>query len=233
MLLLGLTVVAIWAGLLAFRGGFWRVERRSAPALAAAGRSVVAVIPARDEAGFIGGAIASLLAQDYPGGLHVVVVDDNSGDGTEAVARAAGVPGRVTVVAGKAMPPGWTGKLWALNQGLAAAARMQPDFVLLTDADIIHAPGNVRGLVARAESEGYDLVSLMVRLHCKGVWERLLVPAFVFFFFKLYPPRWVAARSRATAAAAGGCILLRRGVLERIGGLASIRHAIIDDCALA
>ncbi|HVC51836.1 MAG TPA: glycosyltransferase [Stellaceae bacterium] len=232
-MLLGLIVVAIWAGLLAFRGGFWRVERGSAPALAVAGRSVVAVIPARDEAGFIGGAVGSLLAQDYPGELHVVVVDDNSSDGTASVARAAGAPGRVTVVAGKAMPPGWTGKLWALDQGIAAAARMQPDYLLLTDADIVHAPGNVRDLVARAESEGYDLVSLMVRLHCKGFWERLLVPAFVFFFFKLYPPRWVAAPSRATAAAAGGCILLRRGVLDRIGGLASIRHEIIDDCALA
>lgn len=233
MLPLGLIVVAIWAGLLAFRGAFWRIERRPAPQPAATGRSVVAVIPARDEARFIGGAVGSLLAQDYAGELKVVVVDDNSSDGTADIARAAGPPNRVTVVPGRAMPPGWTGKLWALDQGLAVAALMQPDYVLLTDADIVHTPGNVRDLVARAEGQGYDLVSLMVRLHCKGFWERLLIPAFVFFFFKLYPPRWVASPARATAAAAGGCILLRREVLERIGGVGSIRHAIIDDCALA
>jgi hopene-associated glycosyltransferase HpnB len=120
-----------------------------------------------------------------------------------------------------------------VRQGTAVAAARAPDYLLLTDADIVHAPDNLRGLVARAESEGYDLVSLMVRLHCRGFWERLLVPAFVFFFFKLYPPRWVADASREMAAAAGGCMLLRRGVIERIGGVDSIRHEIIDDCALA
>jgi hopene-associated glycosyltransferase HpnB len=228
--------LAIWIYLIAFRGGFWRLERLRAPQSEPPARSVVAVIPARDEADMIGGAIASLLAQDYAGSLHIVLVDDHSSDGTAGITRAAaaaaGGADRVTTIAAETVPRGWTGKLWAVNQGVAVAARMRPDYLLLTDADILHAPDNVRSLVARAESEGYDLVSLMVRLHCRGLWERLLVPAFVFFFFKLYPPRWVAAPG-GTAAAAGGCMLLRREALERIGGIASIRDELIDDCALA
>jgi hopene-associated glycosyltransferase HpnB len=231
----GLTL-AIWVYLLGFRGGFWRVERLRAPPTDPPARSVVAVIPARDEAEMIGGAIASLLAQDYAGSLHIVLVDDHSNDGTaetaSAMALAAGGADRVTIIAAQPVPRGWTGKLWAVNQGIAAAARMRPDYLLLTDADIVHASDNLRSLVGRAESEGYDLVSLMVRLHCRGLWERLLVPAFVFFFLKLYPPRWVAAPG-GTAAAAGGCMLLRRETLERVGGVASIRDELIDDCALA
>jgi hopene-associated glycosyltransferase HpnB len=233
----GAIAAVMWVYLLVFRGAFWRIERDGRTSGEAPLRSVVAVIPARDEADVIGDAIASLLAQDYQGRFDIVVIDDHSADGTAAVARAAalaaGAADRVTVVRAAPMPPGWTGKLWAMRQGTTIAARMQRDYLLLTDADIVHARDNLRGLVARAETGGYDLVSLMVRLHCRGVWERLLVPAFVFFFFKLYPPRWVADDTRGMAAAAGGCMLLRGAMLQRIGGVDSIRSEIIDDCALA
>jgi hopene-associated glycosyltransferase HpnB len=235
--IIGAVAAAAWVYLLIFRGAFWRIERDDKIPDAAPARSVVAVIPARDEADVIGGAVASLLAQDYTGRLDIIVIDDQSADGTAAVARktaaAAGAAGRVTVARAGPMPAGWTGKLWAVRQGTAIAAGMQPDYLLLTDADIVHAPDNLRRLVARAEAGSYDLVSLMVRLHCRGLWEQLLVPAFVFFFFKLYPPRWVADSARGMAAAAGGCMLLRGGMLQRIGGVDSIRHEIIDDCALA
>jgi hopene-associated glycosyltransferase HpnB len=235
---IGAATVAIWVYLLFFRGGFWWLPYRPAPLAAnVGGRSVVGVIPARDEAAVIGRAVASLLAQDYDGNFRVVVVDDQSSDGTAEAARtaavAAGAPDRLTICRGKPVPPGWTGKLWAMSQGIEAARSVRPDHLLLTDADIVHDSGNLRALVSRCETEGYDLVSLMVRLHCHSVWEKLLIPAFVFFFFKLYPPRWVAHPSRRTAGAAGGCMLIRATTLERIGGIDSIRGEIIDDCALA
>jgi hopene-associated glycosyltransferase HpnB len=234
---IGTAVAVIWMYLIAFRGTFWRIELEDRTLITGPPRSVVAVIPARDEAEVIGGAVSSLLTQDYGGRLHIIVVDDHSQDGTSAVAReaaeAAGAGNRVTVVAAGPMPSGWTGKLWAMRQGTAIATEMRPHYLLLTDADIVHAVGNLRRLVARAEAGRYDLVSLMVRLHCRGVWERLLVPAFVFFFFKLYPPRWVADSARDIAAAAGGCMLLRASTLTRVGGVESIRHELIDDCALA
>lgn len=235
---IGAATVAVWIYLLFFRGGFWRLPfRRSAPAGNPSPRSVVAVVPARDEAATIGQAVASLLAQDYRGDLHIVVVDDESSDDTaEAAGAAAGLAHsatRLTVCAGKPVPSGWAGKLWAMHQGVEAAQPQRPDYFLFTDADIVHAQSNLRELVWCAESESYDLVSLMVKLHCSTIWERLLIPAFVFFFFKLYPPRWVADRAHRTAAAAGGCMLIRAATLDRIGGLAGIRHEIIDDCALA
>ena len=236
--IIGLATVAIWTYLLFFRGGFWWLPFRPA---AASGnpplRSVVAVVPARDEAATIGRAVTSLLEQDYRGDVHIVVVDDGSVDGTAEIARAtaavAGASSRLTICSGKPPPAGWTGKLWAMHQGVEAARLRRPDYLLLTDADIEHGPGNLQELVWRAKSEGYDLVSLMVRLHCRSIWERLLIPAFVFFFFKLYPPRWVTDPSRRTAAAAGGCMLIRSLTLDRIGGLNRIKHKIIDDCALA
>lgn len=233
--IIGAATVAIWIYLLLFRGGFWRLSRDKPPAAAVAPpRSVVAVVPARDEAVVIGRAIASLLGQSHAD-LHVILVDDQSSDGTAEVACAAalGAGARLTICRGTPVPRGWTGKLWAMQQGIAAAEARRPDYLLLTDADIVHAPGNLAELIARAESGGFDLVSLMVRLSCRGPWERLLIAAFVFFFFKLYPPRWVADPARRTSAAAGGCMLIRRDSLERIGGIERIRGEIIDDCALA
>lgn len=235
--IIGAATAAIWLYLIAWRGGFWRVPQRAAAAGAAPARSVVAIVPARDEAAVIGGAIASLLAQDYRGRLHIVVVDDQSSDGTAAAARAAaaarGATDRLTICAGKPVPRGWTGKLWAVRQGIALARTLEPDYLLLTDADIVHAPGNLRELVARSEAGRYDLLSLMVKLNCRSFWEHLLIPAFIFFFFKLYPPRWVADPSRRTSAAAGGCMLVRPAILDRVGGIDRIRGEIIDDCALA
>jgi hopene-associated glycosyltransferase HpnB len=232
----GVATAAIWLYLLLFRGGFWRLRPEAAPG-APPPRSVLAVIPARDEAACVGRAIASLFAQRYPSALRIVLVDDHSSDGTATIATAAAgdacAADRFTVAAAKPLPPGWTGKLWAVSQGIEIARRFNPDYLLLTDADIEHAPTNVADLVARAEQGGYDLVSLMVRLNCRSLWERLLIPAFVFFFFKLYPPRWVADPMRRTAAAAGGCMLIRPAILDRIGGIESIRGEIIDDCALA
>jgi hopene-associated glycosyltransferase HpnB len=235
---IGAATVAIWVYLLFFRGGFWWLPYRPAPIAASlGGRSVVAVIPARDEAAVVGRALASLLTQDYEGNFRIVVVDDQSSDGTAEAARtaaaAAGATNRLTICRGKPVPPGWTGKLWAMRQGVEAARSMRPDYLLLTDADIVHYSGNLRELVSGCETGHYDLVSLMVRLHCRSFWEKLLIPAFVFFFFKLYPPSWVADPARRTAGAAGGCMLIRVATLERIGGIDSTRGEIIDDCALA
>jgi len=142
-------------------------------------------------------------------------------------------PESLSVIAGTGLPQGWTGKLWAVDQGVQAALKQSPHYLLLTDADVRHAPDNVRTLVAIAEAGNYDLVSFMVKLHCKGLAERLLIPPFVFFFFLLYPPAWIRTRSRSTAGAAGGCILIRPEALELCGGVAAIRSEIIDDCALA
>lgn len=230
---------AVWVWLLFMRGGFWRADQRLDPpeGASADAPAVVAVIPARDEAPTVGRTVASLLAQDYGGRVDVVVVDDNSTDGTAEAARAGAgdAADRLHVVRGKPLETGWSGKLWAVNQGIDRAREVAPgaDFLLLTDADIEHDPANVAALVAKARSDGLDLVSLMVRLNCQTAWERLLVPAFVFFFQKLYPFPWVNDRRRATAAAAGGCMLVRRRALEDAGGIARIKDRLIDDCALA
>ena len=237
-IVIGVATAAVWIYLLFFRGGFWRLPNIQPPVTTnQPSCSVVAVIPARDEAEVICRSLASLLAQDHPGDLHIVVVDDHSSDGTAEVAReaatAAAACERLTICAGKPVPPGWTGKLWAVQQGIEAARARQPDHLLLTDADIVHDPRNLRELVARCEAGDYDLVSLLVKLHCHSWSERLLIPAFAFFFLMLYPPRWVADAARRISAAAGGCMLIRPAVLDRIGGIESIRHEIIDDCALA
>ncbi len=191
---------------------------------------VTAVVPARNEAGIIGPALRALAAQDYPGPLSIVVVDDASADDTAATARSA-LAG-AEIVAGTAPPGGWTGKLWALDQGIARAAP-ETRYLWLTDADIVHPPETLRRLVGKAETDRLDLVSLMVRLRTETAWEKLLIPAFVFFFQKLYPFPRVNDPSSPAAAAAGGCVLLRGRALRRIGGLAAIRGALIDDCALA
>lgn len=237
---LALLSLAAWVWLIVFRGRFWWADQRlGQPPEPTDWPAVAAVVPARNEAAHVGAAVASLFAQDYPGEFRVVVVDDGSDDGTADAAydgaAGAGRSDRLTIVDGSPLEPGWTGKLWAVSQGLAAVERSVPGaaYVLLTDADIAHDPSNLRRLVAKAEAGRLDLVSLMVRLRCKTIWERLLIPAFVFFLQKLYPFPWVNDAKRQTAAAAGGCMLVRRAVLARIGGVAAIRDAVIDDCALA
>jgi hopene-associated glycosyltransferase HpnB len=218
----GVSLVA-WIYLMLGRGGFWRVREEPVPAVLSNSKSVAIIIPARNEEAVIGEAVESLLNQDYPGRVHLFVVDDHSSDAT---ATAAGVHQRLSIVRAGPLPQGWTGKLWAISEGLRHAQELNPDFILLTDADIVHGPGNVGGLVARAESRNLDLASYMVKLQCRTFPERALIPAFVYFFFQLYPPSW-------TRSAAGGCILVRPRALARIGGIASIRGELIDDCALA
>jgi hopene-associated glycosyltransferase HpnB len=229
----------IWIYLLSFRGGFWRIPRHLAPVepRQVSGGRVAVVIPARNEADVIGPALTSLLEQDFPTPLHIFLVDDASTDRTAEVAKlAAGRAGRrncFTVITGQPLVEGWTGKLWALSQGIAQAQTLAPDYLLLTDADIVHGRDSVARLVAMAKANGYDLSSSMVKLACETFAEKALIPAFVFFFLKLYPPTWVASQSFRTAGAAGGCILIRSETLHKIGGLAAIRSEIIDDCALA
>src|SRR5271170_6490109 len=233
-------VLAIWLYLLLGRGAFWLGRERD-EAIAGQGPwpAITAVIPARDEAECVGKTVASLLRQDYPGEFSVILVDDQSRDGTAAVARKAaaalGAPERLTVVAGRPLAPGWTGKLWAQHQGVELAENQaaQPDYLLLTDADIVYAPEALSRLVARAQRGGFVLTSLMVKLRCESFAERAFIPAFVFFFQMLYPFSWANDPSRATAAAAGGCMLVRREALRAVGGMAEIRTALIDDCALA
>jgi hopene-associated glycosyltransferase HpnB len=231
--------LAVWVYLLLGRGWFWRPYDGDPVPPPRRWPSVAAIIPARNEAAVVGDAIASLLAQRYAGSFRVMLVDDHSTDGTAAAARAAatalGKDGQLAVLSAPPLPPGWTGKLWALSAGIEAieAGGDPPELYLFTDADIVHSPDDLAGLVARAEAERRDLVSEMVLLRCRSAAERLLIPAFVFFFAMLYPFRWSNDPGRATAAAAGGCVLLRRGAYCRIGGLAAIHGALIDDCALA
>jgi hopene-associated glycosyltransferase HpnB len=218
--LLAALVLAAWIWLALFRGRFWHAAPAALPRPMEG--DVTAVIPARDEEATIGRAVRSLVRQGVP----VLVVDDGSRDATASAARGAGAE----VIAGAALPDGWTGKLWALEQGVR---RVASEWVLLTDADIEHHPTGVGELLAFAETEDLDLASLMVRLHSESFAERLTIPAFVFFFALIYPFAWVADSERRTAAAAGGCILVRRAALARIGFFAPIRDRLIDDCALA
>lgn len=225
-----------------FRNNFWRADQRLNPAgidLRVGDRlpTVTAIIPARDEVDAVGECIASLLAQDYGGRFSIILVDDASSDGTaEAAEQAAldlGMPYRLHIIPGEELEDSWTGKMWAVHQGLAAAAETDAEYYLLTDADIRHDPANLGRLVAKAERDRLDLVSLMVRLNCKNVWDWLLIPAFVFFFQKLFPLPAVNDPDNETAAAAGGCMLVRRDAMEKVGGVTAIKSTIIDDCALA
>lgn len=238
-LLLAALALAIWLYLLFARGFFWlpRIPPPAPPPGSWPG--VAVVVPARDEEAVIAQSIGSLLAQDYPGRFSVVLVDDHSSDGTaeRAIAAAAesGRAERLTVVVARTLPRGWTGKMWALAEGVRGLEETgrPPELLLFTDADIAHHPGNVSELVARLEEKSRDLVSLMVLLRCRSAAERWLIPAFVFFFAMLYPFAWANDPRRRIAAAAGGCILVRRSAYERSGGHAAIRNALIDDCALA
>lgn len=232
--------LVVWLYLLCGRDGFWRARPRiedETPPRLDTWPAVVAIVPARNEAAHVEEALRSLLVQDYPGEFAVVLIDDHSEDATGAIGRRlrSGQPRPLEVVGARALPPGWSGKLWTLAEGLRHAARSRPDvpYLLLTDADIAHAPGNLARLVAKAETERLDLVSLMVKLHCASLWERLLIPPFVFFFQKLYPFPAVNDPARRTAAAAGGCMLVRRRALEEAGGIEAIRAELIDDVALA
>ncbi|MFF7816313.1 glycosyltransferase [Streptomyces sp. NPDC007945] len=237
--------LAVWVWLLLGQGFFWRTDQRlpkarpgRGPARAgtAAWPDVVVVVPARDEAGVLPLSLPSLLAQDYPGRAEVILVDDGSTDGTGRLAaglaaRHDGLP--LTVVSPGEPGPGWTGKLWALRHGMALARARGPEFLLLTDADIAHEPDSLRRLVSAARDDDRDLVSQMARLRVATFWERLVVPAFVYFFAQLYPFRWInAARPRATAAA-GGCVLLRTETAVKADVPDAIRTSVIDDVSLA
>ncbi len=230
--------VLIWIYLLFARGKFWVAHASACRAELQLGiRRIIVVIPARNEEPVIGEAVASLLQQDLPDPLEIILVDDSSTDRTVFAATSAaerlGASTRLTTIQGKPLPPGWTGKLWTLSQGVAAALELAPDYLLLTDADIRHGQHSLGDLVQIAASGDYDLASLMVKLRCETTPEKALIPAFVFFFLMLYPPAWIAAPKKRTAGAAGGCILIRPEALKRIGGFAAIRNDVIDDCALA
>lgn len=229
--------LAAWLWLLLCQGFFWRTDVRLPPALEPdSWPSVCVVVPARDEAEVLPASLPALLAQDYPGRAEVFLVDDGSTDGTGALARelASGRGGLPLTVDAPGEPPaGWTGKLWAVRHGIALARARDPEYLLLTDADIAHAPDSLRRLVAAASAGGFDVVSQMARLRVESRWERLVVPAFVYFFCQLYPFRRIARPGGRTAAAAGGCVLLRATAAARARIPEAIRHAVIDDVALA
>lgn len=232
----GLATLALWGALILARDGFWLARERDARDDApdpAAWPAVTAIVPARDEADVMARSLGSLLDQDYPGPFRIILVDDASSDGTAAIARAAARGSeRLEILTGAALPAGWTGKLWAVSQGIARAAQTAPPaYLLLTDADIVHRADNLRRLVARAEARGLSLVSLMARLRCQSLAERALIPAFVFFFQMLYPFARVNRPGQGGGAAAGGCMLVDRRALERAGGVGAVRGALIDDCA--
>jgi hopene-associated glycosyltransferase HpnB len=239
--LLAALSLAIWLYLASSRGFFWRLyDFDDDLALHESPRAwprVVAVVPARNEAPTIRQSVASQIQQTYPGEFSIVVVDDHSEDGTAQITQQTvselGAESRVAICAASTLSPGWTGKLWALNEGVNRASTNAQAYYWFTDADIIHAPDTLRRLVSRAERDHLDLTSLMVLLQARTLAERALIPTFLFFFLKLYPPRWIADPGARTAGAAGGCILLRREALERIGGFAAIHSEVIDDCALA
>ena len=238
---IGIITLAIWLHLFFGRGWFWQVNKLNADGVRIEPPDdwpkIVAVVPARNEAETIGEVFASLLKQDYPGPFSIVIVDDQSED--ETVARATRVAEenstkeKIRILTAPPLPKGWTGKLWALNAGVVSAQTDPPAFFWFTDADVTHAPDTLRRLATRSEQDKLDLASLMVLLQAKTLPERALIPAFLYFFLMLYPPHWTTDDDLATAGAAGGCILVRREAIERIGGLDPLRREVIDDCALA
>ncbi|WP_315837216.1 glycosyltransferase [Bradyrhizobium prioriisuperbiae] len=241
LLLVAVIGFAAWIYLVGFRGGFWinsRFNNLPVPAARSEWPEVVAVIPARDEASSIGNCIRSLLSQPYAGRFSIILVDDQSSDGTaELAAKAAaeiGAADRLTVISGRTPPAGWTGKLWALKQGLSRVEEreIEPTYVLLTDADIVYSGDVLPRLVTRADDGKLAMTSVMAKLRCESFAEQFLIPAFIFFFQMLYPFSWVARPDRSTAAAAGGCLLARWDALYAAGGIDAIRGALIDDCAM-
>jgi hopene-associated glycosyltransferase HpnB len=230
MTTLSILALLAWIYLAFLHGRFWQSGPILPRAMPVSFPSVAIVVPARDEAEGIAASIGSLLAQDYAGPFRVLLVDDNSTDATAVIARALPGSERLTVIDGAARPRGWAGKLWAVHQGVA---RTTEELVLLTDADIVHDKAHLSSLVAHLQASGVDMVSEMVALRCESAAERALIPAFVYFFAMLYPFAWVNDGLRATAAAAGGTVLIRQRALARIGGIAAISGALIDDVALA
>ncbi len=245
-MILALIIIAsfsltIWILLLLFWGQFWRADQRleitnlNLPSYP----SVCAIIPARNEADVLPISLQSLLKQDYPGQFSIILIDDQSIDQTgkvaQNIAEKLNQSERFILISGQALPTGWSGKLWAIEQGIQFVnnKELKPDYFVFTDADIEHHATNLKELVTKAEQECLALTSLMVLLRCESFWEKFLIPAFVFFFQKLYPFSWVNNPQNKMAAAAGGCILIRRDRLEEIGGISSLREALIDDCALA
>lgn len=232
--LIALSAALAWGWLLLGHGNFWQITLPRTPSRQPTEWPRVAIIvPARDEAEVLPRTLPALLASDYPGSWEILLVDDNSADATAAIATtlAAAHPDHLRVVHAAPLPRGWSGKVHAMDAGVAAAR--EADYVLFTDADILHRPGSLRYLVSRAEADGLDLHSLMVKLHCATFWEKLLIPAFVYFFQMLYPFAWSNDPARHTAAAAGGVMLVRTSALRAIGGMTAIKGATIDDCALA
>ncbi len=231
----------IWIYLLLFRGWFWLSDQRINSHLQLLEKypSVCAVIPARNEADVLPISLKSLLNQDYPGNFSIILVDDQSDDNTgnvaQEVANNCQKSQQLQVISGQPLAAGWSGKLWAMKQGIEEANKLdsKPDYLLLTDADIEHHNSNLQELINKAETENLALTSLMVKLRCDSFWEQFLIPAFVFFFEKLYPFSWVNNPQNKMAAAAGGCILIRRQILEEIGGIEVVKQALIDDCSLA
>jgi hopene-associated glycosyltransferase HpnB len=224
-----------WAYFILARGAFWHLQSDRADGDAEFSGRIAVVVPARNEAELIGAVITSLLSQSRA--MTVFLVDDESTDGTADAARRAAEKvdkaGELVVIQSQPLPSGWTGKLWAMQQGIVRARALNPEWLMLTDADVIHDPETAASLACIASHGPYDLVSFMVKLHCQSLAEKLLIPAFVYFFFMLYPPDWIRDPRHSTAGAAGGCMLVRSEALERAGGLEPIRGALIDDCSLA
>ena len=236
--ILGIVVVAVWIGLAVGWHGFWRTDQRlpSHAGILSSWPHVAVVIPARNEAETIEAAIKSATSQNYPGRLSIVAVNDNSTDDTARLARAAAegtANNDIVVIDALPLAAGWSGKLWALDQGITSASTANPDYYWLTDADIVHGPGVLCDLVYHSKTNNLALTSLMVRLRCQVFWEMLLVPAFIFFFSLLYPFRAVNTAGNRIAGAAGGCMLVQREALIDIGGIAAIKGSLIDDCSLA
>lgn len=233
MIALASLSLLIWLVLIFGRGRFWLMRERDSRIEAPPPHSwpsVTAIVPARDEADVIAYSVGSLLAQDYPGSFHIILVDDQSSDGTSDIIRKLPMQHRLTILQGSTPPEGWTGKLWAVKQGITQAH--DTDFVWLTDADIEHSANNLRHLVMHAERDQHVLVSLMAKLHCRTFAEKLMIPAFVYFFDMLFPFPLVNRPDHPLAAAAGGCMLIRRVALEKAGNIDAICNEIIDDCAM-
>lgn len=242
VLLLNAISFLIWIYLWLWRGGFWQAQCKLKPKMAFVNKgshwpTVSIIIPARNEAGILPITLPTILNQDYPGLHRVFLVNDNSNDRTAAVAAEIALEidrdQRLSVIDLEPLPPDWTGKLWALEQGTKASMEFNPEFFLFTDADIHYPKDGLREIVKKAMNDQLDLVSLMVKLRVETMWERLLIPAFVYFFTMIYPFSWVNDPKRRIAAGAGGCMLVRRAAFNSAGGIVSIRNCIIDDCALA